>query len=577
MTSLDLEKILIKEGIKTLLKKNLKENKSKNEDKNEEKKEKTFMKKYISVDNKDYEICFEETKKIIIISLINKDEDDSAFVSTYHLDYLNEKFGNTFQFKSIEEFRICLKNNVEKNKLVIKAPFRNAINTVWNIFPHDNKKNKSFTLISYQSWECNFSLFFYSNYKRAENIVNEIEGQIQIKPKQKNNKSNYLEQTYDKLIENIIFLDDQSDNKNNKGDIFKDIIKTNIEEREKRKIKFGNILIFFDDKNEINLFEDIMDIINNYYEKQIFIIIFSSGNTEDLKNKIFQKIDKLSQDLECCFDTNNVFIYKNESNDHKKILMALLKVFCYFNQLGDGFFKQLSDMDIKLENLENELKYLNNTHYFNILLCGRTGSGKSTFINTIIGEKKSLTVKDFAAVTCRNNYYIHKEYPIKIIDACGFIFGDETAEILELLKSIYNKDSNNIIIDNTNDSFSFYEDKRNYIHLLLYFNIFNDKYEVIPEELPIILEAIEKKIPIIFIVNKCPNSFFDNKYEKNITLKLIQAKRRLTVYGKYDTFFINCITKRGIDELFERILEEGEKIGKIRNYLIKDLFKYINY
>lgn len=114
MTSFDLEKILIKEGVKALIKKNLKENQSKNEDKNEEKKEKTFMKKYISEDNKDYEISFEETKKLIIISLKNKGEDGSPFVSRYDLDYLNDKFGKTIQFKSIEEFRICLKANVKK-------------------------------------------------------------------------------------------------------------------------------------------------------------------------------------------------------------------------------------------------------------------------------------------------------------------------------------------------------------------------------------------------------------------------------------------------------------------------------
>ena len=404
-------------------------------------------------------------------------------------------------------------------------------------------------------------MLFYSNYKRAENVVNEIEKQIQIKPKQKNNKSNHFEQTYDKLIENIIFLDDQSDNKNNKRDIFKDIIETNIEERKKRNIILGNILIFLDDKNEINLFEVIMDFIENYYYEQIFIIIFSSGNTEDLKIKIFKKIDKFSESRKSYFDTNNIFIYKNESNDHKKILMVLLKVFCYFNQMGDGFFKELSYMDIKLENIENDFRYLKNTsHYFNILLCGRSGTGKSTFINTIIGEKKSFTLKNVSVGTYKHNYYIHKQYPIKIIDVCGFAFGYEADENLKLLNSIYNKNSDNIIIDKySNDSFSFYEDNRNFIHLLLYFNIYNDKYDVLPGELPVMYEAIDKKIPIIFIVNKCKDEIFEDEDEMEDLKNDILEARKGTDFEKYPTFCINCIKGKGFDNLLEGIYEQYKK------------------
>ena len=37
---------------------------------------------------------------------------------------------------------------------------------------------------------------------------------------------------------------------------------------------------------------------------------------------------------------NNIFIYENNEG-HKKILMTILKIFSYFNQLGDWFYIHL--------------------------------------------------------------------------------------------------------------------------------------------------------------------------------------------------------------------------------------------
>ena len=519
----------------------------------QEKWEKTFMSKYISVDKQCYVICFEETKNEIIISLTNEKDDDSPFSSKYEIDYLNEKFGKNISFKSIQEFRACLKDNVQKHFLEIKKPYKNVINTVWKLHPKNSNDKKTFTLISSQSWEKNLSLFFYSNLKRAEKVVKEIEDQTQMKPIQENKQISYEEKKYKKLIDKMIFLDDKIDKSDAKLKAFMDRINQNIEENGKKNIKFRTVLIFFDEKN---LYNAISELISEFYIEQIFIIIFTSDS--DLKKKIYQI--KINENRICFFDLNNIFIFKNESNEYKKIMMPILKIFSYFNQLGDGFFKQLSDLGIKNENLEKEFKYLYNTHYFNILLCGRSGAGKSTFINTIMGEKKSFTLQYEYAGTYRNNYYIHKDYPIKIIDVCGFAEGSEVNENLERLKLIYNENSDNIIIDEyTNDSFSFYGDKRNNIHLLLYFNVYKDKYNVVPGELPIIMEAIEMKIPIIFIVNKCSNNFFDDKELRKDTIKEIKKARENTDYANYETYFIDCLNKKGFDELLTGIYKNNKE------------------
>ena len=111
-----------------------------------------------------------------------------------------------------------------------------------------------------------------------------------------------------------------------------------------------------------------------------------------------------------------------------------------------------------------------------------------------MGEKKSFTLKTKSIGTERNNFYIHKKYPIKLIDVCGFAEGNETQQNLEKLNSIYKEEISNILIDEPmNDIFSFYGDKRNNIHLLIYFNIYDDRYDIFPGELPLILDIIEKK------------------------------------------------------------------------------------
>ena len=57
------------------------------------------------------------------------------------------------------------------------------------------------------------------------------------------------------------------------------------------------------------------------------------------------------------------------------------------------FFRELLEYSEinKIKGLENEFDYLFNSHNFNILLWAETGSGKSSFINAMIGEIRVFT------------------------------------------------------------------------------------------------------------------------------------------------------------------------------------------
>jgi len=523
---------------------------------------------YYSKDSKKYEILISEVNEKIILNLITSDS--SFYISKYRLEFLNEKLGKIIKFNKASQFINCLIENIIKNTMVVEPPYKNVITTIWKLFPNDSKKEESFTLISSKKCNQKLSIIFYSSHKRAEKISDIITEDLNLIKENKN--ENRIEFIYNNgfYFDNIIFLEindkeEKYDEKMiyDKQKIFFNIIEENIKSNKK---EFRTVLIFFD---EPNLEDLIINTSNKFYKEQIFIIILSSKIIEELKMELEYRINKFSETKKTYFDMNNIYFL--ELNDYEKIHLPLLKIYNYFNQYGDGFFKELSYFYDGIKGYEEEFNYLFKTHYFNIILCGLTGSGKSTFINKIIGEKKAFILSNKSIGTYRNNYYIHKKYPIKIIDVCGFAEGIEGKINLNKLEKIYKKDNKNILIDEyANDIFTFYGDKRNNIHLIIYFNIYNNKYDILPGEKEFVKQAISFKIPLIFVVNKCDDKIFINEEEKDELRESVEYAKKGTFYENCETVFINCITKKGLDELLSIIYDKFEK------YIISDEDIYIN-
>ena len=486
-------------------------------------------------------------------------EINEIYSSNYLLDNLNEKFEKVVSFKDISDFKKILEKNINKGTLILKSPYKSVIDSIWKIFPNDSSKNQTFTLISQKSFNKTISLFFFENYTKSESFVKEVENQLLIKQKEKIKFVNYTQFTYETniFVDSMFFLLGKEEDEEKKINTFVKII----EEKEKIN-KFRSLLVFFDENNILN---SLMKIINKLYKSQIFILILNSNDKANLYYEIANKINELSETKRSYFDMNNIFIYNDSKLELSKSIISILKVYTYFNQLGSGFYNKLQNTDLKIENYQDEVINLFHTHFFNILLCGRTGAGKSTFINKFLGEKKSFTLKTQSAGTYRNNFYIHKKYPIKIIDICGFAKGNEIQESLEKMKQIYNKDSLNILVDEPlTDAFSFYGDRRNNIHLLLYFNVYNEKYDILPGELPIIQEALNLKIPIIFLINKCPDKIFEDEEEMEDLISEVADARKGSDFEKYSTYCINCLNGKGFDKLLNGIYE------KFKSSIIKD-------
>ena len=519
---------------------------------------------YTGEESKDYKIIIEISKNDDLFLSIVGSQNNDIYSSNYYLNNLNEKFLNVINFKTIKDFRVCLLENIKRKTLILKPPYKNVINSIWKVFPSDKTKEQTFTLISSKSSNKKISIYSFSDFSKVKNIAEELKKQLSVEivknnVQSKNNKTDLITFEENWLLDYIYCLKGNYSDQKEKENDFITVLDSNKQDSGYRKL-----LIFFDEDNILNF---IIKIVKKFYQEQIFILIFTNRDINNFRLEINLKLTKLKDTHLSYFNTNNIFINELSNKGFKKSIFPLMKVYCYFNQLGDGFYKQLLTKNNKIEGLEEEEKHLFLTHYFNILLYGRTGVGKSTFINQIIGEKKSFTLKSKSIGTERNNFYIHKDYPIRIIDVCGFAEGNEAKENLQKLNLIYKEESTNILIDEPmNDIFSFYGDKRNNIHLLIYFNVYDDRYDIFPGELPIMYDIQEKKIPIIFVVNKCPDEIFDedDDEERNLLKNEVENARKNTDFENYKTYFINCINGKGFDELLKGIFEHFEK------HIIKD-------
>ena len=520
-------------------------------------------------------------KRIVLYFQVDNEEVSNAkcFSSIYELDDLNLKFRKTKIFKNIEEFNDKLIENIKSKTLILQEPYRDAITSIWKISPKSKTQTQTFQLTSTIKHHKSISLIFFSNNKSTEKVKKEIEISFSIKSQNKIKEHFFNKYIYDHwLIDDIFIMEEKNQNVEAKIENCINLY-TNVIEGKDKTDDYRTLLIFFDSDDLIKI---LKGLIIKIYKNQPFLIIFTNKKQEVMKSELENMLKELIEEEEDdeddnnilpVFDLDNIFIFENNDVGYKKSILPVLKVFRYFNQLGDKFFKQLLDMS---DNpiINNEIKSLSNSHYFNILLCGRTGVGKSSFINRIMGEKKAYTSKIKSAGTYRNNYYIHRKYPIKIIDVCGFADGTEAEDIKNKIAGIFNEQIENIIIDEQKDDiFTFYGDKRNNIHLFIYFNVYGEQYDILPGELPIAYEVRDHDIPIIFIVNKCPNKYFIKSGKKLNKIKE-QAKeaRADTDFENYETFFINCITRRGFGQLFQGIYDlfKESKIDDLTLQKIKD-------
>lgn len=287
--------------------------------------------------------------------------------------------------------------------------------------------------------------------------------------------------------------------------------------------------------------------------------------------------------------TNIIYSKINEKEISSLLISSLWELDCFFNGRGNKICRYSP---------ENLLKYLENyksLNCVNILLLGKPGVGKSSFVNLISGKMIALESDDNFSSTKRiSEYYIYNEddeeydkkdgkkkireekAAIKFIDTPGI--DDDSEEYKHEREKIIN------LIQNNNKEIN----PQKKIHFIFFFFIFEDLNLEIVNLDDIFKKLKECKCPIFFIINKSPNDENDedeyyyaleDSLSKTNSEDILSKDKYIKINlkeGEIEGFFgINTIFKKIKDYFDEnKILNKNLKFEM--NNLIKEFRKIEN-
>ena len=237
------------------------------------------------------------------------------------------------------------------------------------------------------------------------------------------------------------------------------IEKVNYANENPKEAIFSEVIVLLHNSNIVT---QIMKIKENFQNKKIwktpylypFLIIISPDEKIDLKgflnSKIFhykitlkdisyyiKNIQREQQRIEKEKDKKINTKKKNKKKDIKEEKQEKNEEI-YYNELGDEILFINSEKKKELIQLEEDTHI---TVYINILFLGRTGTGKSTLINLILGENKSFERGNGFSATSQNLIVYKKTgIPIRLYDVKGIENESTVDNYLEILTK-FNQDN----------------------------------------------------------------------------------------------------------------------------------------
>ena len=386
-----------------------------------------------------------------------------------------------------------------------------------------NNKMKSFELNLYYIGDGIISL-----YEKMENDKKQDKGGIEY-------YWNFFHYTgsYEEQLEKAknLFINRLNNFKKDYTNIFKEVIIVKLNKKDENKI------------NEIlNIFAKEKDV---YCPFIIFLLDKKENSGKEIESIIPDKEEYYISPLKIF-----TLLFENNESESTKILFShLLRICSYYNELGDSF--EIWNKNRK-EPIFYDLVNSNYPAYINIICLGKTGCGKSTFVNKFFNEKRAKEGGTGKSTTSKLLRYEAVKIPIRIYDIPGF----ENEETIDIVYKKLNEMNND-------------KDK---MHLLLYFiNIQEETIFYTMEKK--ILDTIKQNnnnIKIIFILTHC----LTNPYSSNFNN--VNKKKRKKIESNIEKI-INAITNNfGVNYSIESNYFKRDSINQDNLILVNLIDDYEN-